>query len=275
MIDRYEGTDAKFRDKRVSSENVSIGKVIYRKGAFCGPRIQQDCQILVLHSGQFKLRIDKKTRVVDAGQVILLMPGHREFFRFSRSVESYHTWCSVSPKIVPKALREKLNKAPKTVSNSETLDRLFGVVFSLDPKRSLFTGGLIESLSLTMLWEYIDLTASPEEDPSIDTHYAKAISYMEAHYKDCDCLEKALSRSGVSRTSLASKFKQFEGLTPSRYLWRLRTEKGIGMLADTGLTAAEIAFRCGFRNPYHFSRKVSELHGASPREIRRRSWSSQ
>lgn len=204
--------------------------------------------------------------------MILLLPGHREFFRFSKAAEAYHTWCSISPEIVPENLKHELDKAPKSVANSETLDRLFSVVFSLDSKRSVFTGGLLESLGLTMLWEYIDLAASPDEDSSIDSHYSKAVSYMEAHYGDQDCLEKAVKRSGVSRTSLSSRFKEYEGLTPSRYLWRLRTEKGVGMLMDTGLTSAEIAFKCGFQNPYHFSRKVSELYGRSPREIRRRQW---
>jgi AraC-like DNA-binding protein len=52
----------------------------------------------------------------------------------------------------------------------------------------------------------------------------------------------------------------------------LRTERGIQMLVETGLTVAEIAYRCGFQSPFHFSRLATRLQGISPREIRRRAW---
>ena len=34
----------------------------------------------------------------------------------------------------------------------------------------------------------------------------------------------------------------------------------------------EIALRCGFQTPFHFSRWVRETEGASPREVRARAW---
>jgi AraC family L-rhamnose operon regulatory protein RhaS len=44
------------------------------------------------------------------------------------------------------------------------------------------------------------------------------------------------------------------------------------MLTETGLTIAEIAYTCGFKNQFHFSRKVTECQGMSPREFRRKAW---
>jgi AraC-like DNA-binding protein len=46
------------------------------------------------------------------------------------------------------------------------------------------------------------------------------------------------------------------------------------MLSATGLTVAEIADRCGFQSPFHFSRLVKKLQGCSPRETRARSWAA-
>jgi AraC-like DNA-binding protein len=40
------------------------------------------------------------------------------------------------------------------------------------------------------------------------------------------------------------------------------------------LTVAEIADRCGFQSPFHFSRLVNQLHGCSPRAVRSRAWAS-
>jgi transcriptional regulator GlxA family with amidase domain len=61
--------------------------------------------------------------------------------------------------------------------------------------------------------------------------------------------------------------------TPARYLWQFRIERGAAMLGETGHTVAEIAYRCGFQNPFHFSRLVKQHFGQSPKEIRRHAWS--
>jgi len=68
------------------------------------------------------------------------------------------------------------------------------------------------------------------------------------------------------------KFREALNMTPARYLWKLRGEQGVAMLAETGLSIAEIAYRCGFKNPYHFSRMVKTLQGTSPRTVRRKAW---
>ena len=39
---------------------------------------------------------------------------------------------------------------------------------------------------------------------------------------------------------------------------------------QTGPTVAEIAYQCGYKNPYHFSRQVKTSYGCPPSELRRR-----
>ena len=47
---------------------------------------------------------------------------------------------------------------------------------------------------------------------------------------------------------------------------------GAKRVYDAGLTVAEVAYRCGFRNPFHFSRLVRAHQGLPPRDVRRRAW---
>jgi transcriptional regulator GlxA family with amidase domain len=89
---------------------------------------------------------------------------------------------------------------------------------------------------------------------------------MEQHLTEPDCLQTAHVAAGVSRNTLITWFRTELQVTPARYLWRLRAERGIAMLAETGNTIAEIAYACGFRAPFHFSRHVKSLAGpVSPR----------
>ena len=77
---------------------------------------------------------------------------------------------------------------------------------------------------------------------------------------------------GISPAHLIRLFKSDLGITPSRYLWDRRTRQGARLLQETGLTVAEIAYRCGFQTPFHFSRLVKKTFGCSPRELRNRTW---
>jgi AraC-like DNA-binding protein len=73
--------------------------------------------------------------------------------------------------------------------------------------------------------------------------------------------------AGISESALAHRFPGETGLTPARFVRELRCEAAAAMLA-TGLTVAETSARCGFANPYHFSRCFKQVTGAPPSSVR-------
>jgi len=99
------------------------------------------------------------------------------------------------------------------------------------------------------------------------------LRYVGDHFAEENCLPAARQAAGVSRNTLLNKFHQSLDTTPAHYLWKVRAERGISMLAETGRTVAEIAYHCGFKNPFHFSRLLKQQTGRSPKEIRHHAWS--
>jgi transcriptional regulator GlxA family with amidase domain len=85
-------------------------------------------------------------------------------------------------------------------------------------------------------------------------------------------LAGASRAAAITPQHLIRVFRQHYQVTPGRYLWHARVERGAGLLAATGLTVSEIADRCGFKNPFHFSRLLRKMQGVSPRELRQRAW---
>ena len=63
-------------------------------------------------------------------------------------------------------------------------------------------------------------------------------------------------------------FREHLKLSPSQYLWELRISKGVNLLRATGHNISEIAYRCGYQTPYHFSRHIKQKFGCSPSELR-------
>lgn len=69
---------------------------------------------------------------------------------------------------------------------------------------------------------------------------------------------------------LARCFRRFYGCAPGDYLRLCRVGRARALLADPGLTLAEIAVRTGFVDQSHLHRAFKRSFGVTPGEFRRR-----
>ena len=266
----YDGERFVWENRRVRSTEVCFGEVLYQPGGSCGPRVQRDCQLVFLHSGSLSVLVDGQRRRLAPGHVGLFLPGRTEDFSFSETHPTHHSWCSVAPTLVPTSLRRTLDNAKVSQTCSEMQARLLAAGMTLPAGESELSRSAIDNVGLALLAAYAHDAAASVELSVV----AKATRFLDEHLLEPDCLQHAHGAAGVSRNTLITRFRQELRITPSRYLWRRRTERGIAMLAETGHTIAEIAYACGFRDPFHFSRLVKGLQGASPQQLRRQSWTS-
>ncbi|WP_276203355.1 helix-turn-helix domain-containing protein [Cohnella thermotolerans] len=92
---------------------------------------------------------------------------------------------------------------------------------------------------------------------------------MRKRYQEPLTFEQLADLSSVSGEYLIRLFRQHEGVTPIRFLWKARVEHALEMLRSTGLTLSEIADRTGFSNVYHLSRMIKSFSGQTPTDIRK------
>ena len=271
-VANYDGALVAWDNRSVRSENVGFGQTTYRPGGYCGPRIQRDFELVLLHSGEGSVTVDGERRSLGIGAVALFLPNHREHFQFSRERETHHSWCSVSRAVMPRAMALELAGAPASVQCSEFFSRLFSSALIFECARNAHSPSVIERLGVLLFAEYLHLSEASRQRNHRTDPVNRALVYFENHFHEEGCLLEACRASGVSMNALIRHFAHELRTTPGRHLWKLRTEKGIAMLAKTGLTVAEIAYQCGFKTPFHFSRLVKKHHGVSPRETRARAW---
>ena len=96
-----------------------------------------------------------------------------------------------------------------------------------------------------------------------------ALGYLEDHLTSDVRLDKLVTLSGLSVSSLNRAFNRAVGLSPAAYHIRLRMRRGAELLRTTDLTVTEIADRCGYDDTNYFSRLFRKTMGVSPREYRR------
>lgn len=264
------GIQIRWRNGSIASEYTVIGQVVYSPGGECGPRRQKDYELVIIHSGECTLQLDDQSLSMVPGAIYLMHPGRQEYYLFSKNKETHHSWCTVGVHAIPKYLNSQLSQMPNTLSlqASKTFELLLQSAFHLDATLTGNTNQVIDSIGIALFNEFVNIHSKVDQNKKIDTCVSKAVSYMEQHFMNDDCLKQAHNHSGVSRNTLINKFNTGLSISPANYLWKLRTEKGISMLIHTGLSVEKIAYHCGFKNPFHFSRKVKEFQGCSPRSLR-------
>lgn len=251
---------------------VNAGSVHYPPGGTFGPRIQQDLQLVLLHTGHMEVAVDGMAHSVDPGNVVLLQPERCETFTFAREQTTWHRWIAVHYEALTDSERAVLDALPFSQPIPEPLNRLTDTLLQAQTMYGQ-EHDAIRSLGLAALQFYAaghieSLQAKSTAHPSV----AAAKGWLQEHFAEHISLTGLAEQAGVSPEHLVRLFRAGEGTTPIQYVWQFRVLKAIELLAQTGLPVNEIAARCGFKTSYHFARLVKKQTGRSPTEIRKDSW---
>jgi AraC-like DNA-binding protein len=251
---------------------VVFGDVIYDRGGTCGPRVQGDFQLVIVEAGDACVKVQDDEVRIAPGEAVLLRPGRREYFRFSEKRRTHHTWCAINPGVVDRELGRACAQAPAVLPVSHRLAQLMELGLGLPKTAGDAAPGLVESLGLAALHQYVfdaRVRSDMREEPDA---LRRMLEWVGLHAAEPADLSRLAKIAGVSPAQLVKVCKRHLGVTPVRALWEARTRHGVRLLRDTGLTVGEVAFRCGFQTPFHFSRWVRALTGESPRAVRATAW---
>lgn len=94
-------------------------------------------------------------------------------------------------------------------------------------------------------------------------------AYMRAHLADDVGLADLAALVNLSRFHFLRAFSAATGLTPHRYLTRLRMQAAAGLLRGTGHSVVQVALACGYRSAGQFAAAFRREHGLSPGAYRR------
>lgn len=108
-----------------------------------------------------------------------------------------------------------------------------------------------------------------EEATNNDARLNQLLARLEDHFAQEICWEEVAAQFSLSLRTLHRQLKQQTGLTPQRYLNRVRLMKARHLLRHSDESVTDIAYRCGFGDSNHFSTLFRREFDWSPRDIRR------
>ena len=102
------------------------------------------------------------------------------------------------------------------------------------------------------------------QDPQVQ----KAVQALHADCARQWTLEALASHAGLSRTSLAERFRKTMGNTPLNYLRTVRIQKAMGVLSASERSLEQIAQEVGYQDAFSFSKVFKRTVGIAPRAFR-------
>jgi AraC family transcriptional regulator, arabinose operon regulatory protein len=247
------------------------GTVIYAPGGCFGPRIQQDLQLVLLHTGSMRVKIDGVLLQVPTGHITLLKPGHEEVFVFAKAQETWHRWIAVSVEEVPLSMLHVLNELPAYIPISDRMNRIVELMLLL-VSSGLSCEEVLNDLGRAALMLYVSEAKHYNTIEIIHPAVLAVKEYIQQNYvRDCS-LPLLAKIANLTLEHLIRVFQRDAGMTPIKYMWHYRLNQGLELLRSTGLSIGEIAESIGFKTSYHFARMVKQDTGKTASEIRRESW---
>jgi AraC family transcriptional regulator len=98
----------------------------------------------------------------------------------------------------------------------------------------------------------------------------RVLEYIAENIGDDITLVKLAETAGYSPFHFARKFQLAMGITPHRYVSRMRLENAMAELAAGNLSVAEVALNAHFSSQASFTRAFHRATGVTPKEFRRR-----
>ncbi|AZN39816.1 AraC family transcriptional regulator [Paenibacillus albus] len=251
--------------------SIHAGTIVYPPRGTYGPRVQQDIQLVLLHTGELDIMIDGVHSHVKSGQVILLKPQHQEYFAFAKTQESWHRWIALSVEPLNEFELAYLDSLPFSMPIPEALNTITDLILSMK-EDGLNHNELLVSLGYAAFHSFAARIAESKQQQELHPSIRRVLTYVQQHFAEEISLQELSGVAGVSPEHLVRLFHSYNQMTPIRFLWHYRVLKATELLTQSGLAVGEIAARCGFKTAFHLSRLVKEQTGSTPTEIRKSAW---
>ena len=95
-----------------------------------------------------------------------------------------------------------------------------------------------------------------------------ALNYLKDNFNRKITVADLARRSGMSQTRFFIAFKNVTGMAPVEYLIQTRLKESQRMLWLTKDSITEIALRCGYEDPFFFSKIFKKHTGTTPCQYR-------
>jgi AraC-like DNA-binding protein len=125
-------------------------------------------------------------------------------------------------------------------------------------------------LAEVLVWvDRLNFRQGEKRMPESQLSMSKAVAFMEQHFAEPIALDDIARTAHLSTHYFCEVFKNAIGLSPGRYLLRLRLEHARFLLLTTTMPVSQVAQESGFADASYFARAFKSTFGTAPTRLRR------
>ena len=243
-----------------------FGDVVLPRGGEYGPLDRAYVTFLAIRSGAARVEVDDRTLSVVAGECAVVVNRRRLRIFYQRHLRTEASWCEAHPATLAAGAQAPF--APK-LPFCGRLERLQAMGLELGLGSGPSLNVLRNALGRALFAGYAHESRASEAERAVPPSVLRARRCIEERFAEDLVLADIASAAALSPAHLVSVFRRHLGTTPIRHLWRVRAREAHQLLLASDLPSAEVAYRCGYKSPFHFSRQIKAVFGEAPSALRR------
>ena len=234
---------------------------------------------------------DDEEYEISVGDVFLVTPGHAHGYRDTnkldlvnilyiperiqippmdmRDVPGFHAFFELEPK-----MRRQHNFKSRLNLDAGELEKAKKLVTSIVKEQDSNIPG-----KNYMIYSYFmqlqcfiarNYSAIKSAEGKLVIGIADLITYMEKKYQKHTSLDELARIANMSKSTLHRNFLQATGLSPVKYLIKVRIMKAADLLRYGNNNVTETAFAVGFNDSNYFVRQFRQIMGVTPKKYRKK-----
>ena len=229
-----------------------------------GPRTISNYELVFVTAGQGKIAWEESAVTAKPGDLICFYPGvrHQLWVDADPCMEFYGLHFTPAPGFALPALPRLLS-----LPSPHLLQPLFQQLLE-DYRNPPYLAAWKQDILLQQILYQAALQLRQSDSPAETVRIRRVIQLIRQDPGRTFTLDQLTEAAHLKKTAFLEAFRRVTGTTPGRYMMQFRLEQARDMLLNTDLSVSEIAARCGFSDPFYFSRCFSRQFSLPPSRYR-------
>lgn len=258
--------------------DLSTSIVGYEKCTKSKSEIELKKSLFILHyviSGKGQVKYQNKWINVSKDHCFIFNPGQKVRYRPDKDDPWEYFWIEFSGNLAKKlvdAAEFANNDYILKIHNSKAMRKVINKMLSENSIKLSSMGetlriqSLVFSIFSILINEYhkeevFHKNNNTEEQVSVITQY------VNTNFTSPDLtVQKIANEFAFNPSYLSRIFKQYNGISPAKYIILLRMKTALSMLKENRYTISQISFALGYKNQFYFSNEFKKHYGLPPSE---------
>lgn len=232
------------------------------------PNYSPTLELALVFEGSITMILDGKAKVINGPCAALSVCRSSLAVNVEARQPTRVAWCNCRDVRLNEMEWHWLRNIPSVMPIHSRLQALFdsALMTEADENCDLFSRQVHDALGVACFSEFFRVAGSPPAQLSQAIFVVK--QHIDTHFGDVFDAAALAAIVAMPLRRMNECFRKEMGLSLSQYLWQRRVEEGARALMQSNRTIEAIAYACGFESAAHFSRKIKQAYGRSPKQLR-------